>query len=75
MTGRPCPFCGLTRGLFALAHGRWADAIRFNALAPLAFALLFTLFLKWPMRDRLWRAGALAFAVYGAGRVFFPAMF
>lgn len=75
LTGRPCPFCGLTRGLFALAHGRWAEASHLNALTPLAFAMLFTLFWKWPARDRLWRGGALAFAAYGAGRIILPTFF
>jgi hypothetical protein len=72
LTGRPCPLCGLTRGVFALAHGHFVEASRLNALTPLAFAMLFSLFWRGPARDRLWRGGALAFAVYGAGRVFFP---
>jgi len=41
LTGRPCPFCGLTHAVFALAKGHWREAIRFNALSPLAFAMLF----------------------------------
>jgi len=27
-TGRPCPFCGYTRGVQAVARGRWAEAAR-----------------------------------------------
>ena len=44
LTGRPCPLCGLTRALFALAKGHWTEAVHFNALSPLAFAMLFALF-------------------------------
>lgn len=73
LTGHPCPLCGLTRGLFALAHGRWAEASHLNALTPLAFAMLFSLFWRGPARGRLWRGGVVAFAVYGTGRIFFPA--
>ncbi|HAU37901.1 MAG TPA: hypothetical protein DCX07_09325 [Phycisphaerales bacterium] len=37
LTGLPCPACGTTRGLLALANGDWAGPWRHN---PLAFALL-----------------------------------
>jgi hypothetical protein len=37
--------------------------------------MLFSLFWKASARDRLWRAGALAFAIYGAGRVILPTFF
>jgi hypothetical protein len=73
LTGRPCPLCGLTRGIFALAKGRLHEAEHFNALSPLGFAMLFSLFwsrqghaLAW---TRLWAAGIAAFALYGALRV------
>ena len=72
LTGRPCPFCGLTRAMFALAKGQWAGALRFNGLSPLAFAMLFSLFWSGPVRSRLWTAGLGAFAVYGLARVLFP---
>lgn len=74
LTGRPCPFCGLTRALFALGKGQWAGALRFNVLSPLAFAMLLSLFWSGPIRNRLWTAGLAAFAVYGLARVFFPAL-
>ena len=73
LTGRPCPLCGLTRALFALAKGQWAAALHFNALSPLAFTMLFSLFRSGPQRARLWTAGTAAFAVYGVVRVLFPA--
>jgi hypothetical protein len=69
LTGRPCPLCGLTRGLFALAKGHVREAVHFNALTPLAFAMLFSLFWNRPWRPRLWTSGIAAFAAYGVWRV------
>src|SRR5205807_8780089 len=37
LTGRLCPLCGLTRGLFQLAKGHWQAAIDYHALSPLVF--------------------------------------
>jgi hypothetical protein len=65
LTARPCPLCGLTRGIFSLAKGRFAEAEHFNALTPLAFTMLFSLFWTTSWRNRLWKAGLLAFATYG----------
>jgi hypothetical protein len=73
LTGRPCPLCGLTHALFALAKGHWREAIRFNGLSPLAFAMLFALPWNGRVRDRLWTAGLAAFALYGVCRVVLPA--
>jgi hypothetical protein len=70
LTGRPCPFCGLTRALFALAKGNWREAVHFNLLSPLGFAMLFALFWNGRMRAWLWTTGVAAFAVYGVFRVF-----
>jgi hypothetical protein len=40
LTGWPCPTCGATRMIDAVAHGRLAAAIRFNPLlAAIALAL------------------------------------
>ena len=69
LTGRDCPLCGLTRGLFALAKGRWSQAIHFNALSPLGFAMLFALILDAAWLTRLWTAGIAAFAIYGICRL------
>jgi hypothetical protein len=74
LTGRPCPFCGLTHALFALAKGHWGEAIRFNGLSPLAFAMLFALPWNCRLRGRLWTAGLAAFAVYGVCRAVLPAI-
>ncbi len=74
LTGRPCPFCGLTHALFALAKGHWREAIRFNGLSPLAFAMLIALPWNGRVRGRLWTAGLAAFAVYGVCRAVLPAL-
>src|SRR5271155_1408680 len=34
LTGHPCALCGMTRAMFALAKGHFAEAEHFNALAP-----------------------------------------
>jgi hypothetical protein len=70
LTGRPCPLCGLTRGIFALAKGHWSEALHFNALSPAGFAMLIALFWSGsPVTRRLWTAGLAAFAVYGVYRL------
>ena len=61
--------CGLTRACFALAKGHVREALGFNALSPLGFAMLFSLFWDAPWRGRLWTAGIGAFAVYGVMRL------
>ncbi|MBZ5635956.1 MAG: DUF2752 domain-containing protein [Acidobacteriia bacterium] len=69
LTGRDCPLCGLTRGVFALAKGHWSQAIHFNALSPLGFTMLFALVLDAPRLARLWTFGIAAFAIYGILRL------
>ena len=69
LTGLPCPLCGLTHGVFALAKGHWTEAIQWNALSPLGFAMLFSLFWEHPLRGRLWTAGIAAFGLYGLWRI------
>jgi Protein of unknown function (DUF2752) len=70
LTGHPCALCGLTRAMFALAKGHFAQAEHFNALAPLGFAMVFSLFWNGRITGRLWTAGLAAFAVYGLCRLF-----
>ena len=69
LTGLDCPLCGLTHGVFALAKGHWAEAVHWNALSPLGFAMLFSLFWDHPLRARLWTAGIVAFGAYGLWRI------
>ena len=58
--------------MFALAHGEWKSGLRFNALSPLAVLMLVSLCRGGAMRDRLWKAGLIAFAAYGLTRVLWP---
>jgi Protein of unknown function (DUF2752) len=75
LTGLPCPLCGLTRAMFAMAKGRWREAIHFHALSPLAFAMLAgLLWSDGPLRGRFWTFGIAAFAVYGGCRILLSAM-
>jgi hypothetical protein len=69
LTALPCPLCGLTRGLFAFAKGHWYDALHWNALTPLGFAMLSSLFWNHPLRGHLWTVGVAAFAGYGVVRL------
>ena len=69
LTGRPCPLCGLTRALFALAKGHWAESLHFHALSPLGLAMLLSLFWETRLRAKLWTAGIVAFAGYGLVRI------
>jgi hypothetical protein len=70
LTGHPCALCGMTRAMFALAKGHLAEAVRFNALAPLGFAMIFSSFWSGKMTGKIWSLGIAAFGVYGIYRVF-----
>jgi len=68
LTGRPCPLCGLTRALAALAKGHVVEALQLHALSPLAASMLFAL--AWrPDYNRHWPACAAAFAIFGVARI------
>ncbi|MGA3187533.1 MAG: DUF2752 domain-containing protein [Bryobacteraceae bacterium] len=70
LTGHPCALCGMTRAMFAMAKGHFAEAVRFNALAPLGFAMVFALFSNVKIPGKIWMAGIAAFAIYGVCRIF-----
>jgi hypothetical protein len=42
-TGKPCPFCGLTRAVALATHGRWPEAFRMNPLWPVFAAAILCL--------------------------------
>jgi hypothetical protein len=69
LSGLPCPLCGLTHALFALAKGHWAEALRWHALSPLAVAMLVGLLWNSPRVARLWMPCAGVFGVYGVWRM------
>ncbi len=71
LTGRPCPLCGLTHAMFAFAKGRWAEALHWHALSPLAVVMLAGLLWNPPRLARLWMPCAAAFGVYGVWRIIF----
>src|SRR5450432_3673420 len=71
LTGRPCPFCGLTHAVFALAKGHWAAALHWHALSPLAVLMLAGLLWNPPRLARLWMPCAAAFGAYGVWRIVF----
>lgn len=43
---RPCPGCGLTRGISFLVHGKMAEAIRLNPLSLVVLVLMASTFVK-----------------------------
>ena len=85
LTGRPCPFCGLTRALACLLKGDLAVSLTFHPLSPLAFAALLVLLLGGPCRilwelagwrpvpkeslRLFWAGSLLLFLVYGSWRI------
>ena len=71
ITGRPCPLCGLTHAFFALARGRFAEAIHFHLLSPLAFLMVAGALWNAPRMARLWAPCLSAFALYGVWRLIF----
>jgi len=44
LTGYPCPFCGLTRSFWAIAHGNWAFALHHAPLACVIYVMTAVLF-------------------------------
>ena len=71
LTGRPCPLCGLTHAIFALAKGQWAEALHWHALSPLAVVMVAALLSKSPRLARLWMPCFAAFGAYGVWRIVF----
>ena len=85
LTGRPCPFCGMTRALACLLKGNLAPALDFHPLSPLALTALLIVFLGGPWRmvwEHLgwrtlpngslrffWTGSLMLFLAYGAWRI------
>ena len=47
LTGLPCPFCGMTRGVTAMVHGDVADAALFNPGSVLIVLAAIFLLVMW----------------------------
>jgi hypothetical protein len=47
ITGIPCPFCGMTRGVTSLVHGDFAHALLMNPASYVAVALAVLLLVQW----------------------------
>jgi len=71
LTGRPCPLCGLTHAFFALAQGRFVEALHFHALSPLALAMLAGAVWNASRMARFWAPCIAAFGAYGLCRMIF----
>ncbi|HEY1497587.1 MAG TPA: DUF2752 domain-containing protein [Candidatus Solibacter sp.] len=71
LTGRPCPLCGLTHAVFALAKGRIGEAIRLHPLSPLAIVMLAGTFWSARRMARFWGPCLAAFGLYGLWRIAF----
>jgi hypothetical protein len=74
LTSLPCPFCGLTRGLCALAKGDWGGAVELHALSPLVMALLTGALWPGARVPPAWQARSLPalaalFLSYGLARI------
>jgi uncharacterized protein DUF2752 len=50
LTGVPCPFCGMTRGVTAFVHGDLGASLMFNPGAVLLVALAVVLLVAWRWR-------------------------
>ena len=70
LTGRPCPLCGLTRAMFALAKGHWREAIAFHALSPVLAVMVAGSLRGGARWARLWVPCAGVFGLYGVWRMF-----
>jgi hypothetical protein len=72
LTGIPCPFCGMTRGVVALVHGHVSTAFSFNPGAFLIVAMALVLLVAWRwqrVRIPVW-AVFVFFAVLWAYQLF-----
>jgi Protein of unknown function (DUF2752) len=72
LTGIPCPFCGMTRGVSALVHGHVSAAFTYNPGAFLIVAMAIVLLIAWRwqrVRIPMW-AVFLFFAVLWAYQLF-----
>jgi hypothetical protein len=60
LTGRPCPSCGMARGVALLCHGRVREAREVNAASPLGAAVLLVALVRHGVRAQPSGQGARA---------------
>lgn len=70
LTGRPCPLCGLTHAVFALAKGHMVEALHWHALSPFAVLLVAGAIWNSPRMTRVWTPSLIVFGAYGVWRMF-----
>jgi len=87
LTGRPCPFCGITRALSCLLKGEMTQAVALHPLSPLVLVVLLVTLLGGPLGvfweragwgtlskeglQLFWRVSLLVFLAYGVWRICF----
>lgn len=59
VTGLPCPFCGLTRSMFALGRGDFSGSVHFSPIGPLVAIAAAVLALV--LAASIWRGRSLSF--------------
>ena len=74
LTGKLCPFCGMTRALAHLAKGEWQSGLQMHPLSPIVFGLILVAFgvsalrllrLEPPQAAIPWKLVTALFAVVG----------
>ena len=65
LTGIPCPFCGMTRGVIEAVHGHLVDSFLFNPGALLLVAVAVALLVMWRV-DRVRLPVWSPFVFFGA---------
>lgn len=73
-TSLPCPFCGMTRGLAALLHGRIVEAIEHHPFSPLALAGILATAAGRVPPPFMWKWLAVGLGVFGGVRMLVAAL-
>lgn len=52
ITGLPCPFCGMTRGIASILRLELTDALLYHLLSPLTFACMLVIYFTVLLADK-----------------------